>query len=142
MGIKVKNQSEFVANASVPGAAAADLNIYQYLVPFPLRLKAIYAKARVAGVTGTGTYDINKNGTTIFASAKLDFATTSQNPTYGALATDPLDFVKGDLISVDCDAVHSGTPLDGLALTFVFQRVKNSGPVGAVVTGGWGADAE
>ena len=141
--IKLRNQSEEIAYLNNPKAQAADLNVAGYLVPWSCRIKSIFAKLIVAGITGAQTVDINKNGTTIFANAaKLAFATTSQAPTYDVFAANPTTFVKGDVISVDIDAVHSGTPAEGLMIELTLERTK-TGPASTVAqTGGLGADAE
>ncbi len=132
--IKLRQHEEILVVLNNPALQAADLQVASFLVPFACRLKAFYAKLFIAGTTGTGTYDIHKNGTTIFSGSKIDFATTAVDPTaYNALSADPTTFVKGDVITVDVDAVHS-TPGEGFNLLLVLQRGKASAP--AATTGG------
>jgi len=140
--IKLRQTEELLIRLDNPKAQAADLNVAQFLVPFACRLKAVFAKLRVAGVTGTGTYDVNKNGTTVYSGSKIDFATTAVDPTaYNAFTTDPTTFVKGDVISVDVDAVHSGTAAEGFMLLLVLQRGKASQPA-STEGGGIGPENE
>jgi hypothetical protein len=140
--IKLRQTEELLVTLNLPGAQAADLNLASFLVPFACRLKAIYAKLTVSGTTGTSVYDVNKNGTTIYSSTKLTFGTGSVDPvSYAALTADPTLFAKGDVISVDIDTAHSGTPAEGLVLQLVLQRGKASAPA-ATVTGGIGPEAE
>ncbi len=140
--IKVRNQSEFIVHLENPALQAADDNVAVFLVPFALRLKAIYAKVVAAGTTGSMIVDLSKNGTTIFANApKLTWATTDVDPSYDTLAADPTTFAKGDMISMDVDSVHT-TPAEGLVVELVLERTK-TGPASVVAqTGGFGADAE
>lgn len=139
--IRSRNVEEFIVDLSVPGTQSAAANKATFLVPFACSLKAIYAKLGTAGITGTQTVDINKNGTTIWDSTpKLSFATTVAAAGYDAFATDPTTFAKGDIIGVDVDAVHSGTAAKDLNLLLVLKRGGNN--VGATQTDTIGADAE
>lgn len=140
--IKVRNQSEFIVRFRVAGAVAADAAVDAFLVPFACRIKAMYAKLVTAGVTGSMIVDLNKNGTTIFANApKLTWATAAVDPSYDTLAADPTELVKGDMLSMDVDSIHT-TPAEGLVVELVLERAKQ-GPTSTVAqTGGFGVDAE
>jgi hypothetical protein len=140
--IKLRQTEELLVTLNLPGPQTADLNLASFLVPFACRLKAIYAKLTVAGVTLTSIYDVNKNGTTIYSGTKLTFATTVADPvSYAALTADPTEFVKGDVISVDLDTAHSGTPAEGLVILLVLQRGKAS-RAAETVGGGVGPENE
>lgn len=139
--IKIRQTEELLVRLDSPKAQTADLNVAQFLVPFACRLKAIYAKLRVAGTTATSIYDISKNGTTLYSGSKLEFATGTVDPVaYNAFTTDPTTFVKGDVIHVDVDTAHT-TPAEGLMLILILQRGKASQPA-ATETGGIGPENE
>ncbi len=139
--IKIRQHEELLVTLNYPLAQAADANVASFLVPFACRLKAIYAKLTVAGTTLTSVYDVNKNGTTIYSGSKLEFATTAVDPVaYNALSADPTEFVKGDVLSLDCDTAHT-TPAEGLVVQLVLQRGKAS-RAAATATGGIGPENE
>lgn len=139
MGIKVKNLDELVVDLSIPGTQTAANSQKCFVVPFGCVLKAVYAKLGTAGTTNNQDVDINKNGTTILSSTGgIRFATTSTAATAATYTTDPPVFAKGDIITVDIDAVHS-TPAVNLALTLVLSRRLSNN---AVQNGGYGQDAE
>ncbi len=142
MSIKVKNLGELIVDLSVPGTQSAAAEKQCFVVPFACQLKAVYAKLGTAGTTGNQDVDIEKNGTSILSSTGgIRFATTAADPNAITFTTDPPVFVKGDIITVDVDAVHT-TPAVNLALLLVLQRKRSTGPVGATITGGIGLDAE
>lgn len=70
-----------------------------------------------AGITGTGTIDVNLNGTTIMSSAKLVFDSTEK--TTRTSATPPIltttNFSVGDILTVDIDSIQT-TPAKGLTI--------------------------
>jgi len=138
MSIKVKNRCEFEDFAAgCPGTLTTGSLCGIYVVPFPCQLKGVLAALGTAGTACT--VDILKNGTTIFASGKIAFGSTT-TPTYGTLTNNPTTFVKGDIVKVTCSTI-TGSPADlGLALNF--QRTKASGPSAQTQLGSIGADAE
>lgn len=140
--IKLKNQGEVVENLQLIGAQAVGTEKAIYVVPFAVQLKAIFAKLGTAGVTGSQIVEIKKNGVTIFSDAvKLTFATAVQAATYGPLTVNPTKFAKGDVITVDITQIHT-TPAKGCSILLTFQRLKGSGPVGAMQTDTVGTEAE
>lgn len=141
--IKFKNVGEERVDFSVPSTQTATNDKKTFLVQYPCQLKALYAKLGTAGVTGNQINDIHKNGTTIFTGAtKLTFATTAVAATYDTFAVDPVQFVKGDVITLDVDSIHSGTAAENLNVILILQRLRGTGPVGATITDGIGLDAE
>lgn len=142
--IKLKNRSQFLVPLNVPGDQTAAVNKAAFLVPFACRLRAIYTALGTAGITGNQDVDINKNGTSILDSAnKIRFATTVATPSAGSIdfTSDPITFAKGDVITVDVDAVHSGTAAKNLMINLVLERTTVSGPV-ATTTDGIGPENE
>lgn len=133
MGLLVRGHDEIHVSLFVAAAQAADTNLAAFRLPAGPGwwLKDLQAKLIAAGITDVQTVDINKNGTSLIGGTKISFATTSATPTYptlGEITADP-----GDIISVDNDAVHSGTPGEGLIIDMVWTRipqagVTNSGP--------------
>lgn len=139
--IKEKHLAEFKLEFSMPGAASTGLKIAK-LIPYACQLKAIYAKSRVAGTTATQTVDVLKNGTTIFSGGTLiNQATGVTSSTYGALTANPTQFVKGDQVSLNVATVNT-TPATDWVVILTFQRLRGSGPVGAMLTDTIGPEAE
>jgi len=58
------------------------------------------------------------NGTTIMTTNKLDFDTTEKTTTTAATPPDLTDttIAVGDILTIDIDAVHSGTAAKGLTV--------------------------
>ena len=140
--IKAKNLGELII--SVPNLAGNQATgaKYTFVVPFPCQLKAVHAAVRTAGTTGTDSTDIQKNGTSIFSGGtRVDIATGVTTITYGALSANPTTFAKGDIVTINVISVHT-TPAVDKAITLVFQRLRGTGPVGAMLTGTIGPEAE
>ena len=83
----------------------------QAAVTFPIAVDVlgVTPSVTVAPVTGSAIWDVNKNGTTIYTTqaARPTIATTA---TSGAETTPAVKrFAVGDVLTVDCDAVGSGT---------------------------------
>ena len=148
--IKLKNVDEYVVEMKKPGSLAAATDIANAVVPFASTLKAIFVRVGAAG-TKPGdantnvAVDVNKNGTTILTTSKVTFDGSSVAPSsYGAFATNPPTFAKGDVISFDIDSVFNGTgPTQpkNLSVLLVLQRGRGS-KVAAVETDTVGPEAE
>jgi len=90
MSVKLKGRAEFEDFAAgCAGTLTTSSLCGIELVPFPCELKGIMARLGTAGGTQATIVDILKNGTTIFASGKVNFATSSATPTYGPLTPPP-----------------------------------------------------
>lgn len=142
--IRTRNLDEIVVDLSVVGTQSAATNKRCFVIPFACQLKAIYTKLGTAGTTGNQDIDINKNDTSIVSSAnKIRFASAAQDPTAASITftTDPTIFAKGDIVTVDVDAVHT-TPAVNLCLILVFQRVRSAAKVSKTVIDGIGPEAE
>lgn len=143
MSIKIRNIGEFMVQLNVPGtqAASASAVVATAIVPVNGIIKAVWGVLGTAGVTGTQTTDVKKNGTTLVASGTLlSFATGVTAATYGTLSTNPTTVAAGDIISVLTTAVHSGTAAKDLNLLLVIERLRGSGAPGAMITDGIGND--
>lgn len=142
MSIKLRNIGEFVVQLNVPGTQATSANVVATaIVPFNGIIKAVWAVLGTAGVTGTQTTDVKKNGTTIVASGTLlSFTTAVTAATYGTLTTNPTLVSAGDILSVVTSGVHSGTAAKDLNLMIVIERLRGSGAPGAMITDGIGGD--
>lgn len=139
--IKLRHLGEFTLKLGLPGAASTGLKLVE-LIPFACQLKAIYAKSRVAGTTATQTVDVFRNGTTIFSGATLiNQATGVTANTYGALTTNPTVFAKGDQVSISVATVNT-TPATDWVVILTFQRLRGTGPVGAMQGDTVGVEAE
>lgn len=86
-------------------------------LPFTGTITEIGAYVDTAGTTGTGTIDVNLNGTTIMTTNKITLDTTEKSSrtaaTAPALTTTAV--TAGDLITVDIDAIHT-TAAKGLTI--------------------------
>jgi hypothetical protein len=72
------------------------------------QIQSITARLTTAGSTTT-TVDVNKNGTTIFSSSKVTFASSVEDGSVGSFTGGADSFVGGtDVLSVDIDAVGTG----------------------------------
>jgi len=123
MAIRTKNIGEQIIEFVVPALQAADTNLAIAFADFDGFIKNIYAELITAGITGNQKVDIHKNGVTIFGGAtKINFATTSKTATYDTVTDVLAQIVKGDLLSLDVDSIHSGTAGDGLLVQMRIVR--------------------
>lgn len=86
-------------------------------IPFTGTLLAVGAYVDTAGVTGTCTVDMNLGGSTIL-STKITIDTTeksSRDATTPAVISSTA-ITEGDILTIDIDDVHSGTPAKGLTV--------------------------
>lgn len=132
MAIKFKNLAEFTRGFGVNGNISTGVKL-QFLIPYACQLKSVIRRARTAGTTSTESIDILKNNTSIFSgSVRVDSPTTSVSATtLGAMTTNPPTFAKGDSVVFNVIAVNT-TPAVDVSFEACFQRVRGTGPVGAV----------
>lgn len=146
--IKTRNQGEFVIEVTINGSQSASAGnagtTESQIVPFAARLKAVFARLGVAGVTGTQTTDLLKNGTTMVSSGTLlSYASGAVIPTYSAnLSPNPPTFNKGDVVQLKNTAVHSGTPAVDQVVILVFERQRSMSWADAVQFDTVGADSD
>lgn len=81
------------------------------------------AYTTTAGSTGTMIVDVNLNGSTIMTTNKLDIETGELDTTTAATQPDltTTSISKGDIITVDIDAIHSGTAAKGLVVRLAIR---------------------
>ncbi len=86
-------------------------------VPFTGTITEIGAYVDTAGVTGSATYDVHLNGTTIMTTTKITVETTekSSRTAANAPALTTTAVTTGDIITVDIDAIQT-TAAKGLTL--------------------------
>lgn len=88
---------------------------YDLVLPFSGTIISVGATVDTAGVTGSGTYDINKNGSTIMAVTKITIETGEKSSrdatTQPVLTTTAV--AAGDILTFDVDAIQT-TPAEGL----------------------------
>jgi hypothetical protein len=108
----------------------------------PLLIKGILARLGTAGATQATIVDVLKNGTTIFASGKVNFAASSATPTYGPLTVNPTLLAKGDILKVIVTQVGSAPAPVDLALAILFVRAHGGRLPGQMITDGFGLDNE
>lgn len=77
-----------------------------------------------AGVTGTMVIDIHLNGTTIMTTNKLDIETTEKTTADATTQPDltTTAIAAGDIITIDVDAIHSGTAAKGLSVRLPIRQ--------------------
>jgi len=129
--IKTRNQGEILAEMGINGSQSATPGSAGYsdtfVVPFNCRLKAVFARLGVAGVTGTQTTDLLLNGVTQVSSGTLlSFATTATSPTYSAnLSPNPPVYTKGQILRLVNTGIHSGTAAIDLSVILVLERSRS-----------------
>jgi hypothetical protein len=82
----------------------------QYNMPMPAKIFGADGYHGTAGKTNATTYDINKNGSTVFT-AKVSIA-SDQTKGEGYTANDNITAAVGDYFTVDCDSVSYTRPVD------------------------------
>lgn len=132
--IKMKNCGDFVMELTVSGAqtttAGAATTQTSAIVPFNGRISAIFARLKVAGVTGTQTVDMYKNATSLTGTnGAFKFPTTvggNAAPTYtlANLTSNPVLVAKGDVLSCVNTTVHSGTAANDLSIYVTIERQR------------------
>lgn len=134
MGIRTRNQQEFLVDLSIPGGQSATTSRAIFVAPFKCWVKRVGVQLGVAGTTSSQITDIHKAtadgvGTTIFSAApKITVATGANDATFSALTSDPVVLLAGEKLIVDIDSVHT-TPGANLALYAVISKKAVSGTV-------------
>lgn len=103
MAIVSQDWNEILLDLSVPGLQVnASTDLEAAVVPFAGTIRGIIARLDTApSAGGTQVTDIKLNGTTIFSGAtKINFASGSKSPTYGAFTVNPTVVAKGDVLTV------------------------------------------
>lgn len=142
MGIRLKEHAESESfDVGLAGAITAITLPTCILAPFALVLKGIYAFLNTAGGTQATIVDVQKAAaggafTSIFSGAtKINFATSSQTPTYGPLTNPLVTFNKGDMLRFVVTQVGSAPAPTDLGLAVLLQRPKYSGVAAATQFG-------
>ncbi len=94
----------------------------KYHAPCAMKVLGADGYHGTAGTTNATTYDINKNGTTMFT-AKVSIASAATSGT-GYSADSGTELATSDVISVDCDSVSTTAPIDTYIQLFLFP-LKN-----------------
>ena len=142
--IRLNERNEFeVPDAGSAGTLTTSTICDCFVAPFPCLLKGVLGRLGTAGGTQATIVDIQKNGSSIFSGAtKVNFAASSQTPTYGALTANPTQFVKGDIIKITVTQVGSATAPADLALALNLQRQRGTDNIGTMATDSLGTEAE
>lgn len=83
-------------------------------------LVSVSAVCATAGTTGTMVIDVNKNGTTMMATNKIDVLTTATTDD-GTATISTAAVATGDIISVDADSIQT-TPAIGVRVLLGFRK--------------------
>ena len=100
----------------------------QAAVTFPIAVDVlgVTPSVTVAPVGASATWDINKNGTTIFTT-QADRPKILTTATSGAEATPAITrFEVGDVLTVDCDVVGSGTAGTNCTLSIRYRAAADT----------------
>jgi hypothetical protein len=134
MGIRLKEHAETESfDLGIAGAVTAITLPTNILAPFALVLKGVYAFLNTAGGTQATIVDIQKAAAggafaSVFSGAtKINFAISSQTPTFGALTNPLVTFNKGDMLRFVVTQVGSAPAPADLGLAVLLQRPKYSG---------------
>lgn len=132
MGIVNHNLNEYIIEMGVPGAQGVANNLDGALIPFDGVIRGIFARLDVGpSAGGTQVTDIKLSNagasqTSIFSGAtKLNWASGSRVPTYGALTTNPPVVKKGDTLSLQTTTAGA-TVGTNLVLEITVRRSRAS----------------
>lgn len=89
------------------------------IVPAAGTITKVYAYAKVAPVGASLLLDINKNGSTIWATQGNRLTITSGANSGSQTVFDTAALAEGDLLTIDVDQVGSSTPGQEITVTLV-----------------------
>lgn len=142
--IGVKELGEYVYNPSVAGTLTTSSASAPIVIAInrTYALKGVIARLNTAGGTQATVVDILKSSAggafaSIFSSVKINFATSSQTPTYGPFTTNPTTFVKGDVIKITVTQVGSGPAPVDLAVALLLCSAGGTKYPAATITDGF-----
>lgn len=98
-----------------------------FRMPFAMTLTEVVGSLNVAGTVGEGaglvTFDVNKNGTTIFTT-RPTFDDTEKTTRTAAVSSvlDVTALAQDDIITIDIDTVGSGDKGKGLKVSLIGVR--------------------
>jgi hypothetical protein len=141
IGLAQRSETEDLAGGVAGTLTAASVGGI-WVATGPLLVKGILARLGTASGTQATIVDVLKNGVTIFASGKVNFATSSATPTYGPLTLNPTPLAKGDILKVIVTQVGSAPAPVDLALAILFSRTHGGRMPGQMITDGFGQDNE
>jgi len=75
-------------------------------------------RVATAGTTGSGTYDINDDGSTIFNGTACSLASTETSDLDNAAYTPTTAVAKGSSVTINCTAVHTTPAVDAYVYLF------------------------
>lgn len=127
MGIKVKHLDDYIFEGEKIGNAATG-KVRQIRAPFDFKVVYIAMKAGTAGTTGSQTGDVNINGTSVFAATgdRPSITTGTDIEKNGADITGTKTGVKGDLIDISIDVIHT-TPAVDTSFTVILRQMRKAG---------------
>lgn len=112
----VRHIQVVVLAAATATAGDSATSLFEIESPIAGTIISVGAYNATAGTTGTATYDIHLNGTTIMTTTKISIETGEKSSrdatTPPSLTTTSI--AVGDLLTFYCDTAQSGTPANGL----------------------------
>lgn len=119
-----KTISFYLVEGSTDVTVVGKVGNYSFTVPVVLNgwdITDVGASVEVAGVTGTMTYDLEKNGTAVLSTVG-SIATTALNSTSEVINGAQDAVATNDLLTFDIDAIHSGTVAKGFKPYITFTK--------------------
>lgn len=102
-------------------AVNTDVTEGQIVLPYDVVFKKVTANARTGPTGKDAIFDINLNGTTIWAT-QANRITIADGKTSGSqTAFDTAGASAGDILSIDIDQIGSGTPGKGVTIVLSMQ---------------------
>jgi hypothetical protein len=94
---------------NIDGALAATTNVFRWVAREAGQMQSVLVYVDTPGSSGSTTIDVNLNGTTIYTtSGNRPSVLYSDSDKQDETTPDVIDFVKGDVFSIDLDAVATG----------------------------------
>jgi len=106
------------AAAGTLGATASDF-MNAYYATEPMTVLGADVQVGTAGTTNSTTFDINKNGTTMFTTKPTLATTVASSPT-AFTADDNTSLALGDRVSIDLDAVQTTAAIDAYVQLYLY----------------------
>ena len=100
------------------GAIATDV-MNSYRATEPMRVIGSDVSVGTAGTTNSTTFDINKNGTTMFTTKPTLATTVASSPTPFTADT-ATSLALADRVSIDIDAIQTTNAIDGYITLYLF----------------------
>lgn len=118
----VQGVSDMLVPVYKTGALSVAAGVARVPIPFAARLIGVAAAVNTAPVGSAITLDVNVNGTTVFTNqAQRPGIAAGVNSAVVSLSQ-PATLAVGDMVSVDVDAIGSGTAGSDLGVSLWLEK--------------------